>query len=232
VKGKLALSIIILALVLDQGLKLYTKMNYPTGEMMRVMGFDWFRLHFIENSGMAWGLSLGQTGGKLALTIFRLVAVIVFCWYLVKFTRGNYSRGFIICISLILAGAMGNLIDSMFYGLLFDKGLHYDALTKSMEYYDGIAKLNGQGYAPFLQGSVVDMLYFPMVRGHYPSWFPFIGGQAFEFFSPIFNIADACISAGIITFILFQKRLLRKPKVDAPATIVTNATDTDSQEIS
>jgi signal peptidase II len=197
-------------IILDQVLKIWIKTSHPTGEVVRVFGLDWFRLHFIENPGMAWGWKFGNETGKIILTLFRLAAVIFGVWYLGRIVKLKYSKGFIICASLIFAGALGNLIDSMFYGMIFDKGLHYVPSLNDYIGYAETAKLSANGYSSFLHGSVVDMLYFPMFKGHFPSWLPFIGGDSFEFFSPIFNIADASISTGVITLLLFQKRFFKK----------------------
>lgn len=168
---------------------------------MYVGGQNWAQLYFIENPGMAWGMELGGSWGKLLLTLFRLAAVTFGSWYLVRIVKQGYSVGFIVCASLIYAGALGNLIDSMFYGMIFSAS-------------DGgqIARAfpPGGGYGGFLHGKVVDMLYFPMIRSTFPSWLPFVGGKDFEFFSPIFNVADASISIGVITLLLFQKRFLHK----------------------
>jgi len=177
---------------------------------MHVLGLQWFRLHFIENPGMAWGWKFGNETGKMILTLFRLAAVIFGTWYLGRIVKQEYSRGFIICASLIYAGALGNLIDSMFYGMIFDKGLHYDTTIHDYVRYAGVARFSTPGYSSFLHGSVVDMLYFPILHGHFPKWVPFAGGEDFEFFSPIFNVADASISIGVITLLLFQKRFFRK----------------------
>ncbi len=197
-------------IVVDQFLKIWIKTNYPTGEVTRVMGMDWFRLHFIENPGMAWGWKFGNETGKMVLTLFRLAAVIFGTWYLGRIVKQEYKRGFIVCAALIYAGALGNLIDSMFYGMFFDKGLKYDPAINDYIQYSGIAHFSSPGYSGFLHGSVVDMLYFPMFEGHFPSWFPFVGGDKFEFFSAIFNVADASISIGVITLLLFQRRFFKK----------------------
>lgn len=202
--------IIIAIILVDQVLKIWIKTQHPTGEVTRVMGMDWFRLHFIENPGMAWGWKFGNETGKIILTLFRLAAVIFGTWYLGRIVKQEYKRGFIICAALIYAGALGNLIDSMFYGMIFDKGLKYDPAINDYISYSGIAHFSSGGYSSFLHGSVVDMLYFPMFKGHFPSWFPFVGGDEFEFFSAIFNIADASISIGVITLLLFQKRFFKK----------------------
>ena len=220
---------IVLIIIVDQALKIWIKTHYPTGEITRVFGMSWFRLHFIENPGMAWGWKFGNETGKMILTLFRLAAVIFGTWYLGKIVKQRYSRGFIICAGLIYAGALGNLIDSMFYGMIFDKGLHYYPLVNMYNGYMGIASLSTDGYSSFLHGSVVDMLYFPMVQSTFPSWFPFVGGEEFEFFSPIFNIADASISVGVITLLLFQKRFFKKHnKEEDHPTVETNAPVSDN----
>lgn len=223
-------SLILVILIADQGLKCWIKTTYPTGEVLRVMGLDWFRLHFIENSGMAWGWQLGNETGKVVLTLFRLAAVVAGTWYLLKFIKEKYNKGFLICAGLIYAGAAGNLIDSMFYGMIFDKGLHYSPVLNDYVGYMGVAELSGKGYGSFLHGSVVDMLYFPIFTGVFPEWMPIWGGQSFEFFSPIFNIADASISVGVITLLLFQKRLLEKPEIATAATGVTDRPVSDTTE--
>ncbi len=217
--GKLSTSILIILLILvaDQVSKIYIKTHFPVGEVVRILGMDWARIHFIENSGMAWGWKFGNEGGKVALTLFRLAAVIFGSWLIVKFAREKYSRGFMVCVALIYAGALGNLIDSMFYGMIFDKGLHFDPSIGDYVGYAGIAALGGEGYSSFLHGSVVDMLYFPMIKTTYPSWVPWVGGDPFEFFSPIFNIADMAISTGVITLLVFQKRFYRKVELNVAA---------------
>lgn len=223
--------LILFVLLADQALKIWIKTTYPTGEVLRVFGFDWFRIHFIENSGMAWGWQWGNETGKVILTLFRLAAVVGGTWYLLKFIREKYSKGFLICAGLIYAGAAGNLIDSMFYGMIFDKGLHYSSVLNEYVGYLGVAELSGKGYGSFMHGSVVDMLYFPIISGVLPEWIPVFGGQPFEFFSPIFNIADAAISVGVITLLLFQKRLLERSDDTPGATGVTNRTVSDTTEM-
>ncbi|OSZ73650.1 lipoprotein signal peptidase [Chitinophagaceae bacterium IBVUCB2] len=212
-------------IIIDQVLKIWIKTSHPTGEVLRVGGMDWFRLHFIENPGMAWGWKFGNETGKMVLTLFRLGAVIFGTWYLGKIVRQKYSKGFIICAALIYAGALGNLIDSMFYGMIFDKGLRYDPAINDYISYSGIAEFSSNGYSSFLHGSVVDMLYFPMFKGNFPSWFPFVGGDEFEFFSAIFNIADMSISTGVITLLIFQKRFFKKHSVEEKHSTVETTTD-------
>ena len=190
--------LIALIIIVDQVLKIWIKTSYPTGKVAEIL--PWFHLHFIENPGMAWGWKFGNETGKIVLTLFRMAAVIFGTWYLGRIVKHQYRKGFIVCAALIYAGALGNLIDSMFYGLIFEESS-----------YSQVAKIfTGDGYAGFLHGRVVDMLYFPMLKSHFPPWFPFVGGDEFEFFSPIFNIADASISAGVITLLLFQKSFFKK----------------------
>ena len=225
--------IIVIIILIDQAFKIWIKTSYPTGEVMRVGGMDWFRLHFIENPGMAWGWKFGNDSGKMILTLFRLAAVIFGTWYLGKIVRQKYSRGFIFCAALIYAGALGNLLDSMFYGMIFDKGLHFDSSIKDYLSYSGTAAFSSNGYSSFLHGSVVDMLYFPMVQSHWPSWVPIVGGDSFEFFSPIFNIADASISTGVITLLVFQKRFFKRYTTSPTGeTVETNSTMSDKVEVS
>lgn len=201
------LLIVILIVVADQLLKYYVKTNFELNTSKPVFG-NWFHLYFVENPGMAYGWKFGGNWGKLALTVFRMIAVIFGVFYLAKIIRDKFHPGFIFCAALIFAGALGNLIDSCFYGLIFDKGMILN--TQFNEYYGymGLAKLSDHGYASFLHGNVVDMLYFPIIRGMFPDWIPGWGGQEFEFFRPIFNIADAAISVGVITLVVFQKRFI------------------------
>lgn len=222
--------IIAAIIIVDQSLKIWIKTSYAPGPVTNVLGLDWFRLHFIENPGMAWGWKFGNETGKMILTLFRLAAVIFGTWYLGRIVRQKYKRGFIVCAALIYAGALGNLIDSMFYGMFFDKGL---SASSSYLQYTGIASFSSHGYSSFLHGSVVDMLYFPiLVDKYFPSWFPFVGGDKFEFFSPIFNIADASISIGVITLLLFQKRFFKKHSSRvAHSTVETNTDISDKVQV-
>ena len=225
--------IIVAIILIDQGLKIWIKTNHETGEVLRVFGQDWFRLHFIENPGMAWGWKFGNETGKMILTLFRLAAVIFGTWYLGRIVKQRYKTGFIVCAALIYAGALGNLIDSMFYGMVFDKGLHYDPIVEEYIGYSGIAQFSSDGYSSFLHGSVVDMLYFPMFEGNFPKWMPWIGGQHFEFFGPIFNIADASISIGVILLLIFQKRFFQREDPEpVPAAVETNTDVSDKMQVS
>lgn len=217
--------IIFLIIVADQSLKIWIKTHYPYGPT-HITGLDWFQLYFIENKGMAWGWEFGGEWGKMILTLFRLVAVLFGTWYLGKIINKKYSRGFIVCAALIYAGALGNLVDSLFYGMIFDE-------SPTGNGYSYIAHIfPAHGYAGFLHGRVVDMLYFPIIKNaHFPHWFPFIGGDEFEFFSPIFNIADASISAGVITLLIFQKRFFKKHKQENNSVVETSAEISDKVEV-
>lgn len=199
-KKRTVFLIIALIVIADQVLKIYVKTHFHAGEAHAVLG-NWFQLYFIENEGMAYGWKFGGEFGKMALTLFRLAAVIFGIFYIRKIIEKKYNRGFIICVGLIFAGALGNLIDSMFYGLIF---------TNSSLMLFNVAKIfPAHGYAGFLHGNVVDMLYFPIIHTRLPEWIPFWGGQYFDFFSPIFNLADASISTGIIAIFIFQKRFFK-----------------------
>lgn len=172
-------------------------------EVVLFKALPWFRLHFIENEGMAYGWKLAGSWGKIALTVFRLVAVGVGTYYIKGIIEKKYHIGYVICVTFIYAGAIGNLIDSLFYGMIFESS---DPFMQNLAH--GIWNTNFQsGYAQFLHGRVVDMLYFPIIQdAHFPSWFPIWGGEPFEFFRPVFNFADACISLGVFAILIFQNR--------------------------
>ena len=231
-KAKHVVFIIALVVIADQVLKLYIKTHYALNESHNVLGSG-FQLYFVENPGMAYGWKFGGNWGKLALTIFRFAAVIFGTWYIGSIIKQKYHKGFIVCAALIYAGALGNLIDSAFYGLIFDKGMQLDRFSgRYVDYYD-VAAFSKHGYASFLHGNVVDMLYFPVIKGQFPKWFPFWGGEVFVFFSPIFNIADAAISAGVITILVFQKRFFKQRKAgESNHTVETTALVNDESQVS
>lgn len=223
-KAKQIILIILTILLVDQASKFYIKLNYYTGEEHNVLG-TWFRLHFVENEGMAWGWKFGGEFGKIALTLFRLGAVIWGSFLIRNFIRQKQHKGFLICAALIYAGALGNLIDSLFYGLIFEA---------SNPFTQNVATLlpAGGGYAGLFHGKVVDMLYFPIItNSHYPSWIPIVGGEEFEFFRPVFNIADMAISTGVIAILVFQNKFFNKPAQEQHHTVVTNAEVNDKTQI-
>jgi signal peptidase II len=211
---KIPLFTILSVLLADQLIKIYIKLNYPLGEVGRLA--DWCIIHFTENPGMAFGFEFGGEAGKLALSIFRIIACIGGVFYVRHIVKKSEHPGFIFSVSLILAGAIGNILDSAFYGLIFDRGTTLHEAFQEYIPYDGIAAFSSNGYAPMMYGCVVDMFYFPMINGHFPDWFPIWGGEDFQFFRPIFNLADAAISAGVISIIVFQKRFAKRAQ-QAPA---------------
>ena len=190
--GWLALLLVVVSLVIDQVIKIWVKTSMTLHESIRVT--DWFYISFIENNGMAYGM---QIGSKLALSLFRVVAISLLAYYLWLQVRRHARTGYILCLSMVLAGAIGNLIDCMFYGLVFNaSSVHYASYFVPF----------GTGYAPFLMGKVVDMFYFPLIVTTWPEWVPMWGGQEFIFFSPVFNYADANISVGVVLLLLFYRR--------------------------
>lgn len=195
-RGQLSVLIVILVLLIDQISKILVKTKMYWHESIRIT--DWFYIYFTENNGMAFGMEIF---GKLFLTSFRIVAVALIIYYLVKVIKRKYKTGFIICLSLILAGALGNIIDSVFYGVIFSESTTSSIATFMPE---------GGGYSTWFYGKVVDMLYFPIIDTYWPEWMPFVGGDHFIFFSPIFNIADTSISCGIIALLLFYGRYLNE----------------------
>ena len=196
-KGKIAILTILLVLLVDQIVKIWIKTHMVLGEEYRIT--NWFIIHFTENNGMAFGFELGGSMGKVLLSSFRIVAVGAIGWYLWKLVKDKAPTGLIISIALILAGALGNIIDSLFYGLIFDHS-YYQVARMFPE--------NG-GYASFLHGRVVDMLYFPLIKTNFPAWFPIWGGQEFEFFRPVFNLADSAITTGVAMILLFQRKYFK-----------------------
>lgn len=193
-RGLIAIFVIALVIIVDQASKIWVKTNMSLYESIEV--FNWFKIYFVENNGMAFGM---EFGGKLFLSLFRIIAIFFIGYYLYSLVKKQYSRGYIACIALILAGAFGNIIDSVFYGEIF-----------SASYQGHVASLVslGDGYSSWLHGKVVDMLYFPLINGTFPSWFPVWGGENFVFFSPIFNIADSAITVGIFLLLIFYRKTL------------------------
>lgn len=173
------------------------------GQEIHVFG-NWFILHFVENRGMAFGMQFAGDHGKLVLSIFRIISSGVIFWYLLRIIRQKKHPLFIVSLSLIFAGAVGNIIDSAFYGLIFNESGDFLSQTTA------VAFPPEGGYAPFLYGKVVDMLYFPIIQGYYPSWFPIVGGEEFLFFRPVFNLADSSITTGVLMLLVFQKKIFSK----------------------
>ena len=190
----MAALIVAICLIIDQVIKLAVKLNMRLYESIHVT--DWFYIYFTENPGMAFGMEIF---GKIFLTLFRIIAVGSFVYYLYKIRGKGFPRGYIACVALIIAGAAGNIFDCVFYGPLFSESTPY-AVSEMVSW--------GDGYAPLLKGKVVDMFYFPLVEWNWPDWLPFVGGEHFIFFSPIFNFADACISCAVIAVLLFYSKCM------------------------
>ncbi len=197
---KKAYIIAIVVLLIDQISKIYIKTHFVLRESVNVLGLEWFEINFIENEGMAWGAQIPGSYGKLILTLFRIVAVVAIGWWLQDSVKKKHSNFLIVPIALILAGAFGNIIDSVFYGVIFDESTVNHVATLFAD----------KPYGTLFHGKVVDMFYFPLWRGTFPSWFPIWGGEDFLFFNAIFNVADAAISIGVVILILFNKRAFAK----------------------
>lgn len=193
--------IIVLVLILDQTLKFWIKTNMILGQEYKILG-DWFIIHFTENNGMAFGMEFWGKNGKIFLTFFRIFAVFGIGWYLKILIKQNAPKMVSISIALILAGALGNIIDSVFYGVIFNESFYQVANLFPQE----------GGYTTWFQGRVVDMFYFPILKGHYPSWFPFWGGNQFVFFRPVFNLADSAITTGVAYILLFERSFFKHLK--------------------
>lgn len=191
--------LVLLVLLIDQILKFYVKTHFFYNEEYQILGLRWARLHFVENEGMAFGITFDWVYGKLVLSLFRILMVAGLIWYIRLLMDARAPMGFIYSIGLITAGAMGNIFDSVFYGLIFNESSFHDHLPAQLVAF-------GQGYGTFLHGKVVDMLYFPIKEFELPGW---LGGSSFLFFSPIFNIADASITTGVLAILLFQRNFFR-----------------------
>lgn len=200
-KKNLAILVVILSILIDQISKIYIKTHFYLGEEIKVLGLDWFRIHFTENNGMAWGFEFGGKAGKLFLTLFRIIAVGGIIYWLGQTVRRKAHNGVIIAIAFILAGAVGNIIDSVFYGVIFDTPTGMGVATLFAD----------KPYGKLFFGKVVDMLYFPIIEnGTFPEWMPFVGGETFTFFNAIFNGADSWITIGVILLFIFNKQAFPK----------------------
>jgi signal peptidase II len=208
--------IIFLVLIFDQVLKIWVKTHFMLGDEI-VIAKNWFILHFVENNGMAFGLEFGNSIGKYFLSVFRIVAVGAIGWYISKLWKKEVPFGVIVCFSLIMAGAIGNILDSAFYGLIFN-----DSYGRIATFFP-----EGGGYSTFLQGRVVDMFYFPLISTTYPSWVPFFGGESFVFFRPVFNIADSSITVGIISILVFYRKFFdeKQPPVESQPVEISPTVD-------
>lgn len=193
-KAWTALLVVVLVLLADQLSKIWVKTHMGLNDTIDIT--EWFKIYFVENNGMAFGI---EAGGKLFLSLFRIIAVIFIIVFLSRLIKENYKTGFIACIALVLAGASGNIIDSLFYGVIFESS--YPGHVASFVPW-------GEGYSSLLHGKVVDMLYFPLFSGTFPGWVPIVGGEDFLFFRFIFNIADSAITVGVILILLFYRRTL------------------------
>ena len=195
---KRSIWIVLTTLVLDQALKIWVKTHMYLGQEYQV--FDWFYIHFTENNGMAFGMEFGGDWGKLGLSLFRIVFVVFMASFLLNLIRKNADKVLIVSLSLVLAGAIGNIIDGTLYGILFSES--YRELATFLP--------EAGGYAPLFFGKVVDMFYFPIFKGYLPEWIPFWGGDYFVFFRPVFNIADSAISIGVVIMVIFQKKVMKE----------------------
>jgi len=202
-KGRLATLIVIAILLIDQAIKIWVKTSMMLHESIHVT--DWFYITFIENMGMAFGMQLGS---KIVLSLFRIVAISALTYYIWLEVKRKSRTGYIVCLAMVLAGALGNLIDCLFYGMVF---------CESSPFYVSYFVPFGTGYAPFLMGKVVDMFYFPLIETEWPLWMPFVGGEHFVFFSPVFNFADASISVSVVLLLLFYRKEISRISLSSAA---------------
>jgi len=207
----IVIGVAFLILLIDQSSKIWVKTNMEYGQEFLIFGQEWARIHFVENPGMAFGISFGEELGKLLLTLFRIFAIGFIVYIIRQLIKSKASKGLLVCFALIFAGAVGNIIDSVIYGKIFS----------ASPYHGGVAEYMPEsgGYAGFLYGKVVDMFYFPMIRSSFPDWIPIWGGESFEFFSPVFNVADSAIFVGITSLLLFYRSFFSEKKEEEQAEI-------------
>jgi signal peptidase II len=221
-KGTAVMLTILLVLVLDQILKVWVKTNVHYGDGFHMLGLSWARIHFVENEGMAFGLSFGGVAGKYMLSIFRIIMVGFLFYILRNLLIHKETYGLLISFSLIIAGAMGNILDSMFYGIIFSESFYHGGLAVMFP--------EGGGYGSFLTGKVVDMLYFPLVDTVLPEWIPVFGGERFEFFRPVFNIADSAITVGVASILIFHRRFFKSEDKADTAKLTQAETGSDEAQ--
>lgn len=199
-RGNVAVLLLVFILVVDQVSKILVKTNMTIHESIEI--FSWFKILFIENNGMAYGMEIGS---KLLLSLMRVLLIGVLSVYLVREIKEKARWGYIVCLVMVVAGAIGNMIDGMFYGLIFDESTPY-TVSELVPF--------GSGYSSFMTGKVVDMLYFPIINTTWPEWVPMVGGEGFIFFSPIFNIADSSISVGVVALLIWYRKELAELSVE------------------
>ena len=193
-KGQLSALIVVGVLVIDQIIKIWVKTSMYWHESIKIT--DWFYIYFTENNGMAFGMEFFD---KFFLTGFRIIAAIAITWMLIQYSKKDYKTGFLVCVSLILAGAVGNIIDCILYGEIFSESTH-SAISTWVPF--------GEGYSSLFYGKVVDMFYFPLFSGNYPAWLPWVGGDSFTFFAPVFNLADSYITVAVFYLLIFKYKAL------------------------
>ncbi|NQY04850.1 MAG: lipoprotein signal peptidase [Flavobacteriaceae bacterium] len=229
-----AVVFIFVIIAIDQIVKIYIKTNFALGDFIKVFGLDWFEIRFVENPGMAWGsklsdfLPISEPNAKIFLTTFRLLAITAIGYWLKNALKKKSSRLLIVAVCLIFAGALGNVLDSLFYGFMFDSGTTFNPEAGRWQSYHGISQMNFDGYASMMQGCVVDMLRFPFTSWVWPEWIPGVGGQHFIFFDPVFNIADMAISTGVGILLIFNKRVFpakEEQKEESASEVVEELSD-------